>query len=223
MIEKRGNKTDRPVLMEHAVPRFIEKKYELEMSPEVRLYNGGYADLCGWIKDKNDEIRDFIVVEIKQSHNDFYSGYGLNFVGMSNYIAVPPELVGFSIEFLREEGFGFVGVLEVDSRCFVREVIQIQIVITRKQDIKNQWFGILFRRFTYLRIGRKGFNDRNFTGHFYRGAIHFRHRLFRLFCNVPVRADDQDVAGAEMIEALIIGVFILLGSLFLIFLWEVWK
>ena len=124
MIEKRGNKTDRTVLMENAVQRFFEKKYEIEMSPEVRLYNGGYADLCGWIKDKNDEIRDFIVVEIKQSHNDFYSGYGLNFVGMSNYIAVPPELVGFSIEFLREEGFGFVGVLEVDSRCFVREVIR---------------------------------------------------------------------------------------------------
>ena len=66
-------------------------------------------------------------------------------------------------------------------------------------------------------------NDRNFTGHFHCGAIHFRHRLFRLFCVVSVRADAEDVAGAEMIEALIIGVFILLGSLFLIFLWEIWR
>lgn len=46
---------------------------------------------------KNRKKQDSLIIEIKQSISDFYSGCGLNFIGLSNYIAVSSDLEGFAI------------------------------------------------------------------------------------------------------------------------------
>ena len=43
------------------------------------------------------EKHDSLIIEIKQSISDFYSDCGLNFIGLSNYIAVPSDFVDFVI------------------------------------------------------------------------------------------------------------------------------
>lgn len=46
---------------------------------------------------ENRKKQDSLIIEIKQSISDFYSGCGLNFIGLSNYIAVSSDLEGFAI------------------------------------------------------------------------------------------------------------------------------
>ena len=132
MIKKIGNKTNRTVLMENSIFDYFKKEYNIELKHEYKLSTGS-ADFFTLVKE-GDKIRDAIVVEIKQSASDFYSGCGLNFVGASNYIAVPSELVGFTIEFLREHiMFGnYIGVLEVTDTGMVRTV-------TFPIEKKNEW------------------------------------------------------------------------------------
>ncbi len=123
MIKRVGNKTDRTVMMENAVHDYFKKTYGMELDNEVPV-PGGVADLYGELYN-NDGLEEVVIVEIKQSAADFFSGHGLNFVGTSNYIAVPSELVGFTIEFLRNYKFAssyIVGVLEVTDTAFVRTV-----------------------------------------------------------------------------------------------------
>lgn len=121
MIKKMGNKTDRTVMMENAISNYFNHTYNVHMKTE-KIVSTGVADMLGTITE-NDNIIDVIIVEIKQQTQDFYSGHGLNFVGSSNYLAVPSELVGFAIEFLRNEKLDFVGVLEVTEKALVRNVI----------------------------------------------------------------------------------------------------
>lgn len=122
MIKKIGNKTNRTVLMENAVYDYFKQEYDVELKHEYRL-SSGIADFFTLVEN-NGKIRDAIVVEIKQSAEDFYTGCGLNFVGASNYIAVPSELVGFAIVFLREHiaNGNCVGVLEVTNTGMIRNV-----------------------------------------------------------------------------------------------------
>lgn len=73
--------------------------------------------------EEDGEVVDIIIVEIKQSMEDFFTGCGINFCGTSNYLAVPSELVGFGIIFLRTNGYADVGVLEVTDSYDVRTVL----------------------------------------------------------------------------------------------------
>lgn len=128
MITKSGNKSKRTVYMENSIERFFLKQYGVKLFSEVTVEGHKRADLVGWALDENTGEEDFIVIEIKQNREDFYTGYGLNFVGISNYLAVPTELVGYAIVFLREmEEKPFVGVLEVDACGLVRDVIHPKI------------------------------------------------------------------------------------------------
>lgn len=122
MINKKGKKTDRTVMMENVLFDYFYSNYSIFLELEKRV-SSGVADMMGFICDNNKRIIDAIVIEIKQSAQDFYSGHGLNFVGSSNYIAVPSELVGFAIEFLRKEKLTYVGVLEVTDKGSARTVI----------------------------------------------------------------------------------------------------
>ncbi len=121
MIMKKGKKTDRTVMMENIVSTWFENMFSIELIPEYPVETGGVADFFGIVGDAKSP-EDVIIVELKQSAQDFYSGHGLNFVGSSNYLAVPSELVGFAIEFLRDEDMEHVGVLEVTNDAFVRLV-----------------------------------------------------------------------------------------------------
>ena len=121
MICKKGSKTDRTVLIENAISKWFKDVFSVSLSPEYRLKTGGVADFFG-VVGVSKYPDDVIIVEIKQSAQDFYSGHGLNFIGSSNYLAVPSELVGFAIEFLRDENMDYVGVLEVTKDAFVRLV-----------------------------------------------------------------------------------------------------
>ena len=69
------------------------------------------ADLganIAWFDNKG-----MMIVEIKNSTRDFHSGYGMNFVGLINFLAVPSDLVGYAIRYLRENNLCKTGVIEV--------------------------------------------------------------------------------------------------------------
>ena len=121
MIIKKGNKTDRTAMMENAIYDYFHNTLGIRLEHEVYV-STGIVDFLGFIKEE-DEIMDVIAIEIKQSSADFHSGCGLNFVGVSNYVAVPSELVGYAIEFLRNNYRNYVGVLEVHHTGMVRLVI----------------------------------------------------------------------------------------------------
>lgn len=123
MLKRQGNKSDRTIMMENSIFNYFKNMYDIELLPEQPVRTG-IVDFFKIIKNEN-KILDCITIEIKQSAQDFYSGHGLNFVGISNYVAVPSELVGFAIEFLRENySYGNeIGVLEVDEKGLVRTVI----------------------------------------------------------------------------------------------------
>ncbi|MDO4177388.1 MAG: hypothetical protein Q4D99_07980 [Bacillota bacterium] len=126
MIYKKGHKTNRTVMMENAVHNHFSKKYGIDLRAEQSLPNGKIPDFSGTFFDGKDTPVETIVVEIKQDAPDFFSGCGLNFEADCNYLAVPTELVGFAIAFLREE-FPLdaykVGILEVTNTAEVREVL----------------------------------------------------------------------------------------------------
>ena len=113
MLRKKGNKSDRTVMMENIILDFFLSNFKIELKPEYRV-STGIADFFGQIHN------DYIILELKQSINDFYSGHGLNFVGTSNYMVVPSELVGFAITFLRKENLNYVGVIEITEKGTAR-------------------------------------------------------------------------------------------------------
>lgn len=128
-------KSSRTIMMEKAIQKYFLEKYDIALVSEFRNATYGrhsyIIDLFGLAtfpkgSAKPDDLKDAIAIEIKQSVNDFYSGHGLNFVGSSNYLAVPSELVGFGIEFLRENKLGNVGVIEVTNKALVRTVLYPQ-------------------------------------------------------------------------------------------------
>lgn len=124
MIKKSGNKSNRTVLMENALYQYFLNSYSVELESEIQLSNGGRADLYANVKDSKGVVQDTIIVEIKQSVSDFYSGCGLNFIAKSNYLAVPSELVGSAIVFLRDVlRSPFTGVIEVTDKGLVRTVM----------------------------------------------------------------------------------------------------
>lgn len=125
MIKKKGKKTDRTVMMENCIYDYFIDEYGIELTKEPHLDETGRYGIPDFIKIiKTDKrIEDIIIVEIKQSTSDFYSGHGLNFVGTSNYLAVPSELVGFAIVFLRKVNCQSVGVIEVTDKGLVRTVV----------------------------------------------------------------------------------------------------
>ena len=96
MVIKKGNKTDRTVMMEDVIIQYFKKDFRIDLKQEVHV-STGIVDLLGIAPEDEYDAPDVIAIEIKQASTDFYSGHGLNFVGSSNYIAVPSELVGFAI------------------------------------------------------------------------------------------------------------------------------
>lgn len=121
MISRKGKKTDRTVLMENCIYDYFHKEYGIDLETEVKLPDRTVPDFMQIIEN-NKKYVDIIVVEVKQAATDFYTGHGLNFVGSSNYLAVPSELVGFAIEFLRNNEKDYVGVIEVTDKGLVRTV-----------------------------------------------------------------------------------------------------
>lgn len=141
MIYRHGSETARTVMMKNVLKTFFKNQYDIDMEPEQSV-STGRADMLGFVKD-GDRIKDAIVVEIKQMAQDFYTGYGMNFRGTRNYLAVPSELVGFAIEFLRNNEKPDVGVLEVTDKGTVRTVL----FPTNKRDndyVRLQWPAPLF-------------------------------------------------------------------------------
>ena len=131
-IRKKGNKTDRTIFMEKHISKHFRNKYHIHLCHE-EMIDGVIPDFSAYLVWKNTkEIADVIIVEVKQDIQDFYSKNGKNFIGSSNYIAVPTELVGFAIKFLRKNKYYYVGVLEVCKSGYVREVIYPQFNIDTK-------------------------------------------------------------------------------------------
>lgn len=122
------SKCKRTLMMEDAVSEYFIEQYQIALKREQPARKRGLprttesADMMGIIEE-NGEVTDVIVVEIKQSMGDFFTGCGLNFCGVSNYLAVPSELVGFGIIFLRTHGYDDVGVLEITDNFNVRTVL----------------------------------------------------------------------------------------------------
>lgn len=122
------SKCKRTLMMEDAVSEYFMEQYQIALKREQPARKRGLprttesADMMGIIEE-NGEVTDVIVVEIKQSMGDFFTGCGLNFCGVSNYLAVPSELVGFGIIFLRTNDYADVGVLEVTDSYDVRTVL----------------------------------------------------------------------------------------------------
>ena len=113
--------------MENIIFRYFLKNYDISLTPELPLINGGRADLGIAIKDCETHLIEMIIVEIKQSWRDMYSGYGLNFIGSSNYLAVPSDLLGFAVSYLQHNMYKYVGVLEVCNNGYVRRIIEPEV------------------------------------------------------------------------------------------------
>lgn len=122
------SKCRRTLIIEDAVSEYFMKQYQIALKREQPARKRGLprtterADLMG-LFEEDGEVVDIIIVEIKQSIEDFFTGYGINFCGTSNYLAVPSELVGFGVVFLRTHGYDDVGVLEVTDNFNVRTVL----------------------------------------------------------------------------------------------------
>lgn len=115
------NKSVRTLKMEKAVSTYFEKEYGIHLESEVKVRHG-LVDFLGALYDEEGKAKDVIAVEIKQSIPDFYTNCGLNFVGSSNYLAVPAELVGYAVTFLREHDRNDVGVLEINTNGKVKTI-----------------------------------------------------------------------------------------------------
>ena len=121
MINKRGHKTDKTVYMENTVHKYFIDKYGVELKHEYHMKNGNIPDFYREVT-VDGKKQDSIIVEIKQTASDFYSGHGLNFTGMSNYIAVPTNLIGLAVDFLKDN-FPYrqdIGILEITDSGLVR-------------------------------------------------------------------------------------------------------
>lgn len=123
MINRKGRKTDRTVVMENIIYKYFADQYNILLEHEHRLQNGCIPDFYKEIIE-NGKKQDSLIIEIKQSISDFYSGFGLNFIGSSNYIAVPSDLVGFTINFIEtdKKNQTNVGIIEVTATGLVRIV-----------------------------------------------------------------------------------------------------
>lgn len=123
MINKRGHKTDKTVYMENAVHKYFIDKYGVELKHEYHMKNGNIPDFYREVT-VDGKKQDSIIVEIKQTASDFYLGHGLNFIRMSNYIAVSTNLIGFAVEFLKDN-FPYrqdIGILEITDSELVRTI-----------------------------------------------------------------------------------------------------
>ena len=101
---------------------FFNEKFNMELTEEYPV-STGIADLAGIWHDAKGEARDAIIVEIKQSASDLRSNHGHNFVGTSNYLAVPTELVGEALLYLRDDCKDMrTGVIEITKGYRIRIV-----------------------------------------------------------------------------------------------------
>ena len=116
------NKTFITQKFEEHLISFFRENFNLELTPEKKV-STGIADLAGtWYNEKGDP-RDEVVVEIKQSYADLRSKHGHNFVGTSNYLAVPTELVGEALLYLRDTCNDLsTGVIEITKGLRIRIV-----------------------------------------------------------------------------------------------------
>lgn len=123
MINRKGRKTDRTVVMENIIYKYFADQYNILLEHEYHLQNGCIPDFYTEIIE-NEKKQDSLIIEIKQSISDFYSGCGPNFIGLSNYIAVPSDLVGFAINFIEtdKKNQANVGIIEVTATGLVRIV-----------------------------------------------------------------------------------------------------
>lgn len=117
-------KTERTLLMEATLIEWFKENFNMDMKTEYRLSTGGIVDLAGvWYDPRRSDIKDIIFVEIKQSKQDLKYGHGKNFVGLSNYLAVPTELVGEALVWLRDTCDDWrTGVIEITKSWKTRIV-----------------------------------------------------------------------------------------------------
>lgn len=101
---------------------FFKENFNLELTPEKKV-STGVADLAGTWYNEKGEPRDEVVIEVKQSYSDLRSDHGHNFVGTSNYLAVPTELVGEALLYLRDVCKDYsTGVIEITKGLRIRIV-----------------------------------------------------------------------------------------------------
>lgn len=116
------NKTFITQKFEEHLISFFKENFNLELTPEKRV-STGIADLAGTWYNEKGEPRDEVIVEIKQSYSDLRSDHGHNFVGTSNYLAVPTELVGEALLYLRDARHDYsTGIIEITRGLRIRIV-----------------------------------------------------------------------------------------------------
>lgn len=116
------NKTFITQKFEEHLISFFKENFNLELTPEKRV-STGIADLAGTWYNEKGEPRDEVIIEIKQSYSDLRSDHGHNFVGTSNYLAVPTELVGEALLYLRDSCNDYsTGIIEITRGLRIRIV-----------------------------------------------------------------------------------------------------
>ena len=110
-------KSEKTLQIENSIIRRFEenktKETSVFLSREVKVSTYNRCDLAGYEVHKGKVMEnDSIGIEVKISKADFLSGYGTNFCFNWNYVAVPPELVGYALRRLRSLNFDYVGILE---------------------------------------------------------------------------------------------------------------
>lgn len=104
------------------ISKYFLEKFNIKLLEEFKV-STGIADLAGTWYDEKGEARDVVIVEIKQSAADLKFHHGHNFVGTSNYLAVPTELVGETLLYLRDVCDDYnTGVIKVTKGSRVRIV-----------------------------------------------------------------------------------------------------
>ena len=121
------NKTFITQKFEEHLISFFKENFNLELTPEKRV-STGIADLAGTWYNEKGEPRDEVIIEIKQSYSDLRSDHGHNFVGTSNYLAVPTELVGEALLYLRDScNDYYTGIIEI-TRCLRIRIVKYPFV-----------------------------------------------------------------------------------------------
>ena len=102
------------IMSEYSIIRMFDDS-EFELYQEYILRNGKRPDFCGFCYRDDGEIKDVLMIELKVSKDDFWSGCGLNFIGTINYLAVPEDIEDFAYRFLENNNKSYVGIISIDK------------------------------------------------------------------------------------------------------------
>ena len=135
--------------MKKAVKEFFSQiqneSFCIELQEEVFCGENGRkrCDLGGVEKDKNIATST-IGIEIKQSIEDFHTGYGMNFTFDYNYLCVPSGIVGYALRYLAEHRLdAYVGVIEYCDANEYKECGMIEFVKYCSLNKENNIDGIM--------------------------------------------------------------------------------